>query len=232
MVGALFRVVALGLLAVLAACTEPVTRNDTSRILAMGDSMMAWHGTAHRSIPHAIENELGEPVINRSVVGAQMIYELPISGALGMNIGKQYRQGDWDWIVLNGGGNDLWLGCGCSRCDKRINRLISADGHYGTIPALVRRLRSSGAQVIFVGYLRSPGVGSVIEHCKDDGDELEARIARLAASDPGFHFLSLADLVPPGDRSFHAADMIHPSVKASSAIGQGIARIIRNAKAG
>ena len=63
-------------------------------------------------------------------------------------------------------------------------------------------------------------------------DELEARIARLAASDPGFHFLSLADLVPPGDRSFHAADMIHPSVKASSAIGQGIARIIRNAKAG
>lgn len=232
MAATLIRLFALGILTLVAACTETVSRNDTSRILAMGDSMMAWHGTAHRSIPHAIENELGEPVINRSVVGAQMIYELPISGALGMNIGKQYRHGNWDWIVLNGGGNDLWLGCGCDRCDKRMNRLISADGQYGAIPALVRRLRSSGAQVIYVGYLRSPGVGSMIEHCKDDGDELESRIARRAASDPGFHFLSLADLVPPGDRSFHAADMIHPSVKASSTIGQGIARIIRNATSG
>ncbi len=226
MVKGVFRGLVLGALAFLSACSEPVSRNDTSRILAMGDSLMAWHGTSRHSIPHAIENELGESVINRSVVGAQMIYELPISGALGMKIAKQYRPGNWDWVVLNGGGNDLWLGCGCLRCDGRIERLISADGQRGEIPNLVRRLRSGGAQVIYVGYLRSPGVGSIIEHCRDDGDELERRIARLDQSDGGFHFLSLAGLVPPGDRSFHAADMIHPSIKGSAAIGRGIARII------
>lgn len=223
--------VSLLLLGLLAACTEPVSRNDTSRILAMGDSLMAWHGTSNRSISHAIESELGEPVIDRSVVGAQMIYELPISGALGMKIARQYRAGNWDWIVLNGGGNDLWLGCGCSACDGRMGRLISPDGRSGEIPSLVRRLRSTGAQVIYVGYLRSPGVGSMIEHCRDEGDELEARIARLDRADAGFHFLSLAGMVPPGDRSFHAADMIHPSIKASRAIGRGIARIIRAASA-
>lgn len=223
------RFLVLAIAVALGGCTEPVTRNDTSRILAMGDSLMAWHGTSNRSIPHALESELGERVINRSVVGAQMIYELPISGALGMKIAKQYRAGNWDWIVLNGGGNDLWLGCGCSRCYGRMGRLISPDGRSGEIPSLVRRLRSTGAQVIYIGYLRSPGVGSVIEHCRDEGDELEARIALLDRADPGFHFLSLADMVPPGDRSFHAADMIHPSIKASRAIGRGIARIIREA---
>ncbi|KIC21731.1 GDSL family lipase, partial [Leisingera sp. ANG-S3] len=34
-------------------------------------------------------------------------------------------------------------------------------------------------------------------------------------------------LVPYGDRSYHALDMIHPSVKASSEIGRKVAEIIR-----
>lgn len=49
----------------------------------------------------------------------------------------------------------------------------------------------------------------------------------MAARDSGVHFISLADLVPHGDRSYHAADMIHPSVKASRAIAARIAAVIR-----
>ena len=30
--------------------------------------------------------------------------------------------------------------------------------------------------MIFVGYLRTPGAGSPIEQCADEGDELEARV--------------------------------------------------------
>jgi acyl-CoA thioesterase-1 len=33
-------------------------------------------------------------------------------------------------------------------------------------------------------------------------------------------------LVPHGDRSFHASDMIHPSAKGSAAAAQRIARVI------
>jgi len=74
--------------------------------------------------------------------------------------------------------------------------------------------------------LRSPGRGSPIEHCRNEGDMLEARIARMSAGDPGVHFVSIADLVPFGDLSFHAADRIHPSAKASAAIAGRVAAII------
>ncbi len=214
------------MLLALTGCGEDVTRNDPARILLMGDSMMATHHGSGKAVSHSVERLLGEPVIDRSVVGARMIYALPISGAAGLNIPKQYRAGKWDWVILNGGGNDLWLGCGCFACKGRMERLISKDGRKGVIPGLVSKLRQDGAKVLYVGYLRSPGLGSPIEYCRDEGNEFEARVSKLAKLDVGIEFLSLADLVPHGDRSYHAIDMIHPSVKASAEIGKRIAAII------
>lgn len=216
----------------LVGCAQTVSRDTPPRILAMGDSLMAWHGSSNRSISHSVERELGEPVVNRSVGGARILYGLPVSGALGMKIENQYTEGEWDWVIVNGGGNDLWLGCGCVACDGKLDRMIASDGRRGEIPRLVSELRDTGARVIYVGYLRSPGLNSIIEHCRDEGDELERRIDNLAALLPGVYFLSLADLVPDGDRSYHAADMIHPSIKASAAIGRSVAEIIRTAPAG
>lgn len=207
--------------------TDTVTRGET-RILAMGDSMMAAHKISGRAVSHSVSRHLNEPVQDQSVVGASMTYALPISGAMGLNINQQYRSGNWDWVVLNGGGNDLWLGCGCGACEAKMERLISADGTSGKIPLLISKIRHTGAQVLWLGYLRSPGVGSPIESCRDEGDELEARIARLAKRWHGVHFLSNANLVPHGDRSFHGADMIHPSLKASNVIGARVSQYIRS----
>ena len=205
-----------------------LAREDSGRILFMGDSLLAAHGLSGNAVSDVTAATLGEPVTDRSVAGARIIYGLPISGALGMKIAKQYRKGPWDWVVLNGGGNDLWLGCGCNRCERRLTRLISQDGQDGKIPKLVKTLRDDGARVLYVGYLRSPGVGSPIESCRDEGDVLEARISAMAAADDGVYFLSLADLVPYGDRSFHMVDMIHPSRKASAIIGRMIAEQIQS----
>lgn len=216
----------IALLLGLVGCGEDVTRNDPARILMMGDSMLATHHGSGNSVSHSVERHLGEQVIDRSVLGARMIYALPISGAAGLNIPKQYRPGRWDWVIINGGGNDLWLGCGCFACAGKMNRLISEDGRSGVIPGLVSQARQGGAKVLYVGYLRSPGVGSPIENCKDEGQELESRVQTLSQLDAGIEFLSLADLVPHGDRSYHAIDMIHPSVKASAEIGKRIADII------
>ena len=168
----------------------------------MGDSLLAMHKLAGRSVSASVERELGVRVTDMSVAGARFLYRLPISGALGLNITKQYRKGDWDWVVLNGGGNDLWLGCACMRCAGKMD------------------------QVIFGGYLRTPGVTSPVEHCTDEGAEMDRRVALLAGLDRGVHFLPLADLVPHGDRSYHGIDLIHPSLKGSRVIGQRIAEII------
>ncbi len=197
------------------------------RILVLGDSFMTSHAMTDQAVPDQLRKNLGARVKSRAFAGARFRYNLPLSGALGMNISKQYRDGPWDWVVINGGGNDLWLGCGCTRCQRRLNKLISPDGTSGEIPSLVTRARQSGARVAFVGYLRSPGMWSPIEHCKEEGDALEARVSVMAQQDRGVTFVSLADLVPIGDSSFHAADMIHPSVKGSKAAAARIAQVLK-----
>ena len=52
----------------------------------MGDSMLAWHGSRRAAVSDNIEAILGEPVIDRSVIGARIFYHLPVSGALGRHI--------------------------------------------------------------------------------------------------------------------------------------------------
>lgn len=206
--------------------SETVTRASTPRILAMGDSMLAWHRSSNRAISDELERQLGVAVIDRSITAARFNYALPITGALGLNISKQFRNEKWDWVVLNGGGNDLWFGCGCVVCDGTLNKLVSPDASAGKIPDLVSRIRAGGARVVFIGYLYSPGSYSIIDHCKDEAIELENRLARLASQQNGFYFLRVSNLVPDGDRSFHSVDMIHPSIKASKMIGELVAGII------
>ncbi|MFY0594897.1 MAG: SGNH/GDSL hydrolase family protein [Cognatishimia sp.] len=219
---------------ILMSCVEPagspeVSRNapQSPRILAMGDSMMAAHKVSGRAVADYVSRALNEPIKDHSMVGASMSYALPITGAMGLNIAQQFRGGEWDWVVLNGGGNDLWLGCGCNGCETKMEKLISLDATVGKIPNLVTRLRNSGAQVLWVGYLRSPGMNSPIENCRDEGDELESRLLHMARSQDGVHFVSIADLVPHGDNSFHGIDMIHPSLKGSAEIGARVSEYIR-----
>ena len=143
-----------------------------------------------------------------------------------MKIPMQFRKGPRDWIIVNGGGNDLFFGCGCDGCDRVMTRLIAKDGTRGAVSVLLKKLLDTGAQVIYVGYLRSPGRGSPIDACREEGDELEARIAHLAHRMRDVHYLSNQYLVPRGDLSFHALDRIHPSIKGSKAIASGIAALI------
>ena len=215
----------------LTACSEPITQAaQQTRILAVGDSLLAWNAASDDAISDEVARQLGEPVLDRSVVGAHVIYNLPISGALGLRIASQYRPGNWDWVIMNGGGNDLWLGCGCGECDARMTKMLSADGSSGAIADLVAQARRDGAKVVYVGYLRSPGRNSPIEGCKAVGDAFDARLAKMAKRERGVFFVSNADLVPEGDLSFHAFDRIHPSIKGSRAIGARVAKVIAAAR--
>ena len=211
-----------------AAAQASTTEDATEpRILAIGDSLMAWHRGSGKSIPDIVARELEEPAVNRAVSAARMIFKVPLLAEVGMQIPNQFRGGEWDWVIINGGGNDLWFGCGCGRCDAKMDKLIAPDGDSGAMPDLVSEIRETGAKVLIFGYLRSPGVDSVIEECRDEGDELEARYTAFAKSNKGVFFHSNADMVPEGDLSYHGVDRIHPSVKASEEIGVELARLIR-----
>lgn len=211
----------------IAATLSPAAADTGPRILAIGDSMMAAHAISGRAVADHLERFLGTKVTDRSVVGAWMHYSLPITGSLGLSIPRQFRDEQWDWVIVNGGGNDLWLGCGCHRCDRKLDRLIAPEGNFGALPKLFAGIIAAGGQAVYVGYLRSPGVFTPIEDCKDEGDILEARVAALAARVPGIHYVSLQDLVPDGDRSFHGLDGIHPSLKGSKHIAGRVARYLK-----
>jgi len=192
-------------------------RKSPLKILAIGDSLMAWNGIVRGSIPDVIELASGGELLDRSQIASFVL-----TGGLE----RQYVEGDWDWVVVTDGGNDLWLGCGCQRCDATLDKMISQDGSSGRIPSLLSRILRDDARILYVGYLRSPGIDSLIDHCATYGTEFERRIDALAASQERITFLSLADLVPYGDRTYHALDMIHPSRKASFDIGYSATQII------
>jgi acyl-CoA thioesterase-1 len=194
------------------------------RVLVMGDSLMAVNRMAGASVAQALADDLGVSVKDHSMLGARYFHILPISGAAGMRIDAQLRGGPWDYVVINGGGNDLLFGCGCGACTKMMNRLIAADGATGAIPRMVADIRATGAKVIYTGYLRTPGVTSPVEGCGPLGDELDRRLAKMAGRSKGVEFLRLADLVKrDGDRSYHGFDLVHPSVKGSRAIAAKVA---------
>lgn len=220
--------IALLSLFLLLSCGEAVTESTKdARILMMGDSMLAANRTAGRSVGVVLEKQLGEAVIDRSTFAARMFYGLPLTGAAGLSIPAQYQKGNWDWVVMNGGGNDLIFGCACGYCSSMVDRLISKDGTTGRIPEVIRRAQASGAKVVYSGYLRNPGLFTPVRPCRVFGDELDRRLARLDARDPNMIFVPMSDLVPTGDPSLHQQDLIHPSPKGSAAIAARIAAAIR-----
>ncbi len=217
----------LSALLVLALGLAARAQETKPRVLVMGDSLMAWNGTRGAAVSDALGRLLGVQVKDHALAGARYFYILPLSGAAGLRIRAQFRGGPWDYVVMNGGGNDLLFGCGCGRCKRMLDRLIRDDGRAGAIPDLVRDIRASGAKVIYTGYLRTPGVTSPVEACGPLGDEMDTRLARMAKATEGVIFLPLADLVTKnGDTSFHATDLVHPSLKGSRAIAARIAPLI------
>ncbi|NVO54469.1 SGNH/GDSL hydrolase family protein [Rhodobacteraceae bacterium B1Z28] len=189
---------------------------------------MAWNSTSGSSIPDVIEENIGAPVVDRTVSAAWLQTQFNAEGKPKTGVQAQFVEGNWNWAVVNGGGNDLMLGCGCMRCDAVLDNMISADGQSGQIPQFLRQIRSRGTRVIYVGYLRSPNLITPIEHCKSEGDEFEARIAKLAQQEDGITFASMQDVAHPGDPSYFSFDLIHPSRKSSRIIGERVAEIIKN----
>ncbi len=189
----------------LTGCGEQVSRDEKARVLAMGDSMLAWHRAEGKSIIQTVEERLDEEVVDRSVVGAQFTYFLPISGALGMNIGKQYRPGKWDWVILNGGAMIFgfpavasnatgWSISWFERPEDRKGCRHHSQAPRRRIPGHLRRLSAQ------------PGVNSLVDHCKDEDIGVQISDRGIRREGSGVHYLQVSGLVPAGDAAF-----MHPT---------------------
>ncbi len=193
-------------------------------ILVIGDSVLAWNGFAGANVGNAIEAQLGRDVVSRAALGAQ----LDASNArslLGLDIPGQLSSGRWNWVVMNGGANDLGESCDCGKCDAVMDGLMSADAQRGEIPTLITRARAQGAQVVWMGYYQAPKSTS-FKGCRPLLVELERRIATYAQRQPGVVFIDAEDAFDPTDDTLFAPDNTHPSPKGSALLGRFIARTI------
>lgn len=194
-------------------------------ILVIGDSVMAWNGATGQAIGDVIADTTGRDVTDRAVPLARLAPESGVLRATGLSIPNQFTGGSWNWIVVNGGANDLSARCGCGACGSVVDALIAPDGESGTIPEFVGRLRGSGAKVLWMGYHAGSGQGG-FEGCRDDLVEIERRIAVLAARSDGVVFADAETVFDNTDPANFAGDRTHPSPRGSAVIGRYLADVI------
>jgi acyl-CoA thioesterase-1 len=80
----------------LAACSARIPENTQNRILLLGDSMMAANSADSAGVAAALQQQLGEPVVDRSVSGARYLGLTQYSGLV-------YSQSIPQWKMAMGG---------------------------------------------------------------------------------------------------------------------------------
>jgi len=170
-----------------------------ARILVIGDSVMWWNSESGASVADGISASLGEPVINLAVPGAAISHPDPAMAVEGLDIRAQYRDRDWQWVVVEGGANDLGDEGGARGCAVVLDELVSEDGRRGEIPDLVGRIRSTGARVVTMGYYDLPSAAASDGYCGETLTTLTQRIESMASHDPDVLFVPMADVVSPTD---------------------------------
>ena len=115
-------------------------------LLAIGDSVFDWNTDDDQSIPAVAALDLGLDFQNNAVAGSLLTGEIP----------ELYEEGDWTWVLVDGGANDLNERCACGDCDDLLDEMIAADGNSGIMADLVERITGDGHQVALMGYYRVP----------------------------------------------------------------------------
>ena len=188
---------------------------EEASIIAVGDSVFEWHLWTGRSAPERLGQALDRPVYNAAISGAL------VTDGVEESIPNQYIEGDWDWVIVDGGANDLADLCQCNECTVTQNNIEK------TISEFVTDRTAEGQRVVLWSYYVLPDNARFgFENCHDDFDELRQRHKTIADADPNVIWVNGADIIS-GEKSRHFyADRIHPSRLAAKMIGQQIAQAI------
>ncbi|SEN32990.1 GDSL-like Lipase/Acylhydrolase family protein [Loktanella fryxellensis] len=208
---------ALALIVLLGACAAPQV--GPVGVLAVGDSVLAWNRLSGGDIPRVAATQAGVASQNRAVLGARFLETVP----------GQYREGPWDWVIVNGGANDLRGTCGCDGCDATLDALVTPGGQGGAMPDFARDMVARDHKVILLGYYGTSVAGGPFADCADELSELSRRLALTAAADPGITFVDAKAAIDPADLGLYAPDLAHPSAAGSAAIGALVGAAMRTA---
>ena len=190
----------------------PTPPSGNFTVLTIGDSYFDSLIPEQQSIPHEISNALQQTVVNKAEGGA-MIFNGSDFGADGItDIRDQYVPETWDWVVMDGGGNDLNEKCSCNDCNATMDSLISQDGNVGEIPLLINRMLADGSKVVFMQYPEIPADAQFgFAACDDEFTEMTFRLNQFALNTQHLWLVLASDVVPIGDASYFDDDFVYPT---------------------
>jgi acyl-CoA thioesterase-1 len=200
-------------------------QSEDSQLLAIGDSMLAWHLEDGVSIPEVVGEQLGLSTENASISGAYL------SSGGDSDIPLQYEAGDWSWVIVNGGGNDLTDECACGDCDEVLDGILSEDGDEGTLFDLVSQIVDDGSRVALVSYFEMPEeAGEGFYECNDELAELVLRSTSMSEQFSDVIFFDSRSVVSVEDTpDAYDEDFVHPSVVGAELVGSGLAEMMSEA---
>lgn len=180
-------------------------------ILAIGDSLFdAVDGCG--DAPHLVGLALGERVRSEAAGGASLMEDIP----------GQYVSEGWEWVIVNGGANDL-------DCDSTAACSEVVDELEGVWHELIETIRDDGVRVVMVGYPQTkPGVegGEIWDY---GGEALMSMMDAVASRYDGVFF---ADTRPVMDGSTNpelfAADQLHPSAAGAVVMAEVIVQVMED----
>ncbi|MEL6957891.1 MAG: SGNH/GDSL hydrolase family protein [Pseudomonadota bacterium] len=206
-------VAALGL----AGCASgPSPQTD---VLAIGDSILAWNSFSDRDIPSQVAQKTGLTVFNAAENGAEF-FEAP-------TIPDQYEPGPWDWVIVDGGGNDLGKTCLRPAAAQAVLDALIAPDLSGAYADLLDQIRADGPRVIIMGYAPVSIRGGPFEGCAEVLDDLNDRQSALAAVLDGVFFVDARSVISPEDLEAYAIDRVHPTPLAGDLISDLIVEVLR-----
>lgn len=207
--------------------SDPVNAPEQGPMAAIGDSYFEFHAESGDAIPDVVGQTLGREMQNLAVSGAQLFPDDPEATDEGLDIPAQLPVGEWDWLVMDGGGNDFNDRCGCGLCDSLIDSYISEGGTEGRLTDFLRSVTDRGTRVVYMTYPElPPGAEFGFDRCEDEFEVFDARLERMAAALDGVWIVDASEVVSADDLNAFDADRVHPSVLGAQRIGEHIAERI------
>ena len=203
-------------------CTEIDNMNETDpitefKVQVIGDSLFGADADGCASVSTFMSLRLWLEVEDKSVPGATIIGD--------ESIPEQYVSGDWNWTVIDGGGNDIMPYCTENDCDEVLDEIITDSGE-GLIPDLVEKAQNDGSNVILIGYYSVPK-GSEYEPVILEVEILNERYNEFSKANEGVYFISLKEVMTPEETpELYDEDLVHPSHDGHYVIGEYIADFI------
>ncbi|MCP2504003.1 MAG: family 43 glycosylhydrolase [Candidatus Poseidoniaceae archaeon] len=180
-------------------------------LLGMGDSVMEWNREDGSTIPDVVGELTGFSVLNKAESGARIIEE-------SYPIPTQFVEGDWDWVIINGGANDIDGYCGEDEIGV-LDAIVSDDVSQGDLVDLVNEVSTFAKHVMLASYYDIPSDSESMVGCEAVMEKMETRYEALANTLDNVHFFDMGDAITPSNREYYDEDLLHPSPAGCVAIG-------------